>query len=1271
MKKIFTYILLFVCCCALTTCTPEFTMDDIRFVITLQSSDITQGEVVGSGGYRYKDEVTLRATAYEFYQFKEWSDGIKDNPRKVIVTRDMDLIAYFEKYNPISGKEGDYAYVDLGLPSGTLWATCNVGAKTPAELGELYAWGETTPKTEYNWDTYKHGTDYYELTKYCYEYEYKDWFHSKQTYADGRTILESEDDAATVNWGGRWCMPTVAEIDELISKCNFTWIDNYQNTGTSGYKVSSKRLGNKNYIFIPEETYSYWSSSLSLEEPRSAYYFYLDGWSDVEKVRDYKTRCNSSYIRPVLAKTYTIAATANDASMGSVAGGGTYGVNRVATLVATAAKGYQFVRWNDGNKENPRKIVVTEDVTLIALFETNLINGHEYVDLGLPSGTLWATCNVGANAPEDYGDYFAWGETTTKENYDGYVEGNYKWGVINLDDATNYGMTKYNMDDGKTILEVSDDAATATWGSNWRMPTKAEQQELLKECTWGWTDNYNNTGVVGFIVTGKNNNFIFFPSAGCFVKSSLSSAGKAGDYWSSSLDDDGPFYAAYVLSFSSSDYYKCTTASRNYGRSVRPVVNSTPDTKIYYTVTVEVDDATMGSVTGAGEYEEGSIATLTATAHEGYKFTGWNDGKTDEVTITNPYTIVVTEDVTLIATFTALTKWYTVTVETDATMGSVTGAGTYEEGTTATLTATVNEGYEFTGWSDGNKDNPRKLVVTGDIALTALFKESAKWYTITVETNATMGSVAGAGAYEEGTTATLTATANDSYVFAGWSDGNTDNPRTITVSQDMNLTAFFEKISPVSGTENGYDYVDLGLPSGTLWATCNVGATSPEDYGDYFAWGEITQSYSCEEDEYKWGIYDKSASPDYGMTKYNVTDGKTVLDAADDAAIMIWGGRWRMPTIDEQQELINNCTVLLRTINGVFGCKIIGPNGNYIFLPAVGNCFEGLVWRSGETGCYWSSSLKRDEINYAYGIGFIIGGGGVSFPVRYGDRYSGSPIRPVIGANDTPVTYTVTVGVSDAMMGSVSGSGTYKSGDMITLTATPASGYRFVKWSDEDTTNPRTIIVNEDVTLTATFAEVLQINGHEYVDLGLTSGTLWATCNVGATSPEDYGDYFAWGETTPKEIYNESTYKYCNGSYNTLTKYCTYSDYGTVDNKRTLESADDAATANWGGSWRMPTTTEQQELHEECIWVWTTLNGVNGYHVTGSNGNSIFLPVTGFYNESALSDSGVVGHYWSSSLDESGSDGAYIFELYSYSSAWGGRRPRDWGHSVRPVCSPQ
>ena len=155
----------------------------------------------------------------------------------------------------------------------------------------------------------------------------------------------------------------------------------------------------------------------------------------------------------------------------------------------------------------------------------------------------------------------------------------------------------------------------------------------------------------------------------------------------------------------------------------------------------------------------------------------------------------------------------------------------------------------------------------------------------------------------------------------------------------------------------------------------------------------------------------------------------------------------------------------------------------------------------------------------------------------------------------------------------------------------------------------------------------------DWVDLGLPSGLLWATRNVGADSPEDYGDYFAWGETSPKSVYNWSTYRYCNGGYDQLTKYCSRSSYGYngfTDNLTILQSGDDAATANYGG--RTPTMEEWQELMDHTTSRWMTINGVNGLCFTCSTGNSLFLPAAGYRWASSLYDDGSYGFYWSSSL---------------------------------------
>ena len=194
----------------------------------------------------------------------------------------------------------------------------------------------------------------------------------------------------------------------------------------------------------------------------------------------------------------------------------------------------------------------------------------------------------------------------------------------------------------------------------------------------------------------------------------------------------------------------------------------------------------------------------------------------------------------------------------------------------------------------------------------------------------------------------------------------------------------------------------------------------------------------------------------------------------------------------------------------------------------------------------------------------------------------------------------------------------------------------------------------------------IDANGHEYVDLGLPSGTLWATCNVGAKAPEEYGLYFAWGETEPKEYYDWKTYKWCNGSASQLTKYCTVSQYGTVDNKTVLEPEDDAAHVNWGGDWYMPTLEELEELDENCTCDYAIINNsVECVKVTSKiNGNSISLPPTGYMYGS---ERGWITFYSSSTLDQSYPLCAYYLSAYDVNIYTTSKYDRSCGKVVRPV----
>ena len=424
----------------------------------------------------------------------------------------------------------------------------------------------------------------------------------------------------------------------------------------------------------------------------------------------------------------------------------------------------------------------------------------------------------------------------------------------------------------------------------------------------------------------------------------------------------------------------------------------------------------------------------------------------------------------------------------------------------------------------------------------------------------------------------------------------------------------------VSAAKSSHFYVDLGLPSGTLWATCNIGANSPEEYGDYFAWGE-TKGYNSGKTDFSWSTYKWCNGSSTSLTKYNynsdngIVDNKTELDLEDDAAYVNWGPDWRMPSVEQFRELIDgfNTNSEWTSLNGVEGYKITSRrNGNSIFLPAEGFRYDSSLLGTGSSGAYSSRTFKSDDSEYVPGL-FL--DSSICNMTNACSRDAGHSVRPVRNkgfANQVQVDKGV---ISKAK------------------------------------------------------------STHTYADLGLPSGTLWATCNVGANSPEEYGDYFAWGETkgynSGKTEFSLDTYKWFKEDGE--TKY----DGG---NKTELDLEDDVAYVNWGPEWRMPSKEQFRELIDDdnTYSDWTTQNGVKGYKITSRrNGNSIFLPAAGYRIDSAFKETGSRGEYWfrTFGLDEDGwyYNSGYLY-LYSLSIGFSSNNfldDRSYGHSIRPVRLPE
>ena len=434
---------------------------------------------------------------------------------------------------------------------------------------------------------------------------------------------------------------------------------------------------------------------------------------------------------------------------------------------------------------------------------------------------------------------------------------------------------------------------------------------------------------------------------------------------------------------------------------------------------------------------------------------------------------------------------------------------------------------------------------------------------------------------------------------------NLSDNRTITLGVDELDSIVF---SPTLSYAGGYEYVDLDLPSGTLWATCNVGASSPEDFGGHFAWGETETKSSYDWNSYKWMNEGQSSYtqlnrytfPD-GQTegcwydsKIFFGDGLTQFLPVHDAAAVRMGCMWQTPTAEQFQELINSAytTTEWTQMNGVNGRKVTSlSNGKSIFLPAAGEYYGTYLDES--LGAYWSRSLSPDLCNRASYLSF----NSERIFVTNFNRSLGHSIRPV------------------------------------------------------------------------------RAREYEYVDLELPSGTLWATCNIGANNPWEFGAYFAWGEIEPKyeDDYDWSAYKWCEGTERSITKYCTNggscTDDAYPDGKVELEPMDDAATANWGSDWQMPNLAQCLELLNPnyTTEMWTQQNEVYGIRITSKrNGKSIFLPAAGDPPNGWLDRGIIFGSYWSRNLDTHASESAYMLNI-SFESIRIDKWYRCNGYSVRPV----
>lgn len=908
-----------------------------------------------------------------------------------------------------SGNEKDgHEYVDLGLPSGLLWATCNVGATRPTEAGDYFAWGETATKEHYDLDNYKWMDEATEdVLKYCID--------KKFGTVDGKEELDSEDDAAVANWGGEWRMPTDDEMKEMVDGCYWEWTDNFEGSGMAGRVGISKKNGNA--IFLPA------AGQNGDNVGKRGYYL-----------------------------TSSLCPTMNDQATCVYNWDISFDKN-----VATFRYYGSSVRAVNGKK------ILADGVSV-----SGKIGDYWYVDLGLPSGMKWATYNLGASDPTEIGSLYAWGEIEPKT--EGTWK-NYKWStIVEVMDANGktkekHILTKYSSDDQKTLLSEEDDAAATLCGETWRMPTAEDAKELINGCVWKWVDNFNGKNVSGYFgKSKKNGNTIFFSSGEgewMFYWLSTLTCSKREPWYLEFLGRQSDYL----------DFPDELTVSHEYGinvyyneriltcpiRAVSGEINK-------YGVFFYTEDGTLieHKVVNHGEAATG----VYPPEKDGY-VAGWKDSSfmnvTENLRIYAKYEPLgnVQNGVSVTGMFGDYSyvdlglsvRWATCNVGAtkptekgsyfawgETTPKEIYDMSTYRWGDATAKKYTkycVNAefGTVVDGVTELEPQDDAASVICGDawrMPTEKEFKElwlgcSWKW---TTDFN---------GSGESGLVGT--SKINGKIIFlpyaatlVGDKYGTTCSYSTSSLfslpdnGRDVSAFYFWENYlgrvngatrecgrpvrgviekrkefgTSISGEENGYSYVDLGLPSGLKWATCNVGASRPYEYGGYYAWGEVTTKDACSYNNYKY-VYEyhriafdrKNYLLGLGCPEKDIYE-VSVLKEGEDVASAVYGGEWRMPTEADRRELEEGCEWIWTDNFNSTGIKgVLGKsktNSNTIFIPAAGLKYDSNTMNLNVECVFWTASLSCYSYESFSCFSFTNEGDGIKFSIPF----VGMPVRAVI-----------------------------------------------------------------------------------------------------------------------------------------------------------------------------------------------------------------------------------------------------------------------------------
>ena len=987
--------------------------DYVPYSVIGHLNDTNRGIIYGSDTVHYGDTVTLIAIANYGYHFSQWSDGDTTNPRLVQVTQDSIFTAQFD-YNQYS--------ITLDVDT-TIHGTVS-GAGSYNYLSERTI--SATPNYGNHFTMWNDGDTNNPRTLTLTQDTAFTALFAKNQYT---VTAMSNDTARGVVLGGA----TVNYLDTIM----LVAVSNY------GYHLNYWRYLNDNGDYVTVYAVDTLQLTVTRNMSVTAYFTY---------------------------NQYSIALAVDTAIHGIVSGAGNYNYLSNHTITATPNYGYHFTMWNDGDTNNPRILTLTKDTVFTALFAKNtysivalsadtikgIVNGTDLLEY-FDTATLTATANYGyhftqwsdgdTNNPRqvqvtrdsiftaqfDFNQYCIALSVDTTIHGTVSGTGNYNYLSERTITATpNYGYHFTQWNDGdtnnpRTLTLTQDTVFMAQFAKNQYTVTTISNDTVRGVVLGGATVNYLDT----------------------ITLVAVSNYGYHLNYWRY-LNDNGNYVTVYAV-----DTLQLIV-TRNMSVTAYFTYNQ-------YNIALAVDTIIHGIVSGAGNYNYLSNHTITATPNYGYHFTQWNDGDTN-----NPRVLTLTKD----TAFTALFAKNTYSIEAlsaDTVMGAVAGTSTLEYLDTVTMTATAHYGYHFTQWSDGNTDNPRMVQVTRDSLFTAQFDYNQYSIALAVDTSI-HGTVSGAGDYNYLSTRIITATPNYGYHFVQWNDGDTNNPRTLTLTQDTVITALF--------ANNTYNIVALsadtvmGAVAGTstLEYLDTITLTATANYGYHFTqWSDgntanprmvqVTRD-SVFTAQFDYNLYSIALAVDTAI--YGTVSGAgnyNYLSACTISATPNYGYHFTMWDDGDT----NNPRILTLTQDTAFMALFV--NNQYVVTLSVNDTSLGIVTGDGTYNYLDTATLTATCT--ALHHHFVQWSDGVTGDTRAVTVTCDSTITAFFAID----THNVTLAVNDDLLGSVNGAGDYPYGTQVTIEATANDGYHFAEWSNGSRENPTVITLEGDTVLTAIFTD--------------------------------------------------------------------------------------------------------------------------------------------------------------------------------------------------------